>query len=417
MRTLKRFIAEFEKIINLRSTVFVGGAFVLSTGFNYGFQIVSGRYLGSYEYGVLSGLISLMSITGVALSAFQIQTAKAISAGQVDLPPKIFDQHLSKVTGFALMATLGFLCLSPVASYFWNIGLLPIIFVCLYIVPASWDSIAAGRFQGAKNFAGLAWFALAQAFMKFVSLLVVIGIGFGVTSIVGLVTVTATLVAFLGIHRNRGLGRLNVNPFDSDTKRVFLTNLLFWLMLSMDLVLAPGILGNNAGDYAAASTICKALLWIPALATQILFPHLSSRNLSTGGMLSLIRKGTFFTLGIALSSAVILSLAGPVAIRSLYGGSFDGSGNDLWRLCFALVPFSVSQFLISVHFVNGHSLLPSIMCVIVVFQGVGFLLFGSGIESFSLIIGITGLLLSATLVSFGENARAFFGAKNSGMLS
>lgn len=413
MRTLKRVIADLEKIINLRSSVFVGVAFVLSTGLNYGFQIVSGRYLGSVEYGVLSGLISVMSITGVALSAFQIQTAKAISAGQVDLPPKIFDQHLSKVTGFALVAVLGFLSLSPLASYFWNIGLLPIIFVCLYIVPASLGSIAAGRFQGGKNFTGLAGFTLAQAFMKFVSLLVVIGIGFGVTSIVGLTTVAATLVAILGIHRNRKLGKLEINPFDSDTKRVFMTNLLFWLMLSMDIVLAPGILGSNAGDYAAASTICKALLWIPALATQILFPHLSSRNLSTGGMSSLIRKGTFFTIGAALGSAAVLSVAGPIAIRSLYGSSFAASGNDLWRLCLALVPFSVCQFLISVHFVKGHPLLLSIMSVIVVFQGGAFLLFGSSIESFSLIIGITGLLLSVTLVSFGENARAFFGVKNS----
>ncbi len=412
MKQLKRTIAALEEIINLRSSMFVGLAFILSTGLNYGFQIMSGRYLGSYEYGLLAGLISVMSITTVALSAFQIQTAKAISAGQVDFPPKIFDRHFSNVTKFASVTALAFLCLTPFASYFWNIGLLPIFFVCMYVVPASWDSIAAGRFQGGKNFAGLAGYSLAQAIMKFVSLLVVIGIGFGVTSIIGLITISATFVALLGIYRNKELGRLKINAFDSETKRVFLTNALFWLMLAMDVVLAPGILGKNAGNYAAASTICKALLWTPALATQILFPHLSSRNLSTGGMSSLIRKGTFFTLGVALSSAVILSFVGPLMIESLYGSSFDGGGNDLWRLCFALVPFAVCQFLISVHFVNGHSRLLSVMCVMVMLEGGALLLFGSSIASFSLILGLTGLLLSIILVLFGENARAFFGANS-----
>ena len=412
MISLKKITAEIEQIINFRSSMFVGLAFVFSTGLNYGFQIMSGRYLGTYEYGLLAGLISVMSITTVSLSAFQIQTAKAIAAGQVDFPSKMFDQHFSNVTRFAFVAFLAFLCFTPFASYFWNIGLLPLIFVCFYIVPAAWDSIAAGRFQGGKNFSGLAGYSFAQAFLKFVSLLVVIGIGFGVTSIIGLMTLSTTFVGLFGIYKNKGLGTLRIHAFDSDTKRVFLTNALFWLMLSMDVVLAPGILGSNAGNYAAASTICKALLWTPALATQVLFPHLSSRNVLTGGMSSLIRKGTYLTIGVAISSALALSVVGPFMIQSLYGSSFDGSGNDLWRLCLSLVPFSVCQFLISVHFVNGHSQLLIVMVVMVIFEGGALLLFGSSIVSFSLILGITGLLLSLLLVVSGDNAKAFFGVRN-----
>jgi O-antigen/teichoic acid export membrane protein len=412
MKSGGRAFAAIEEIINLQSSMFVGMAFMVSTGFNYGFQIISGRYLGSYEYGLLAGLISVMSITTIALSAFQVQTAKAIAAGQVDLPSKLIDEHFSNVTKFALVVSLFLLCGAPIASYFWNIGLLPIIFVCIYAVPAAWDSIAAGRFQGGKNFTGLAGYGLFQAIMKFLSLVIVIAVGLGVTSIIGLITVAATLVALLGIHRNKGLGTLKIKAFDRDTKRVLLTNAMFWLMLSMDVIIAPGVLGSNAGKYAAASTISKALLWTPALATQILFPHLSSRNLSAGGMSSLVRKGTFFTLAVALFSAIGLSFIGPLMVESLYGSSFDGGGQDLWKLCFALVPFSICQFLISVHFVNGHSLLLRVMLVMATIEGGSLLSFGSSITSFSLVLGITGLVLSIALVLFGENAKAFFGAKN-----
>jgi O-antigen/teichoic acid export membrane protein len=411
MRFVKRKIADLETIINLRSSVLVSAAFLISTALNYGFQIISGRYLGSYKYGLLAGLISVMSITTVALSAFQIQTAKAIAAGKTEQPPKFIDRQLREVTRLAMLISIVLVCLAPIASKFWNIGFLPVLFVCVYIFPAAWDSIAAGRFQGDKNFSGLAGYSLFQSIMKALSLLIVMAIGFGVTSIIGLMTASSTFVALLGIRRNKSLGSLNIDGFDQETRRVLFTNGIFWLMLSMDVIVGRAVLGESAGNYAAASTISKALLWTPALATQILFPHLSSRNVSKEGMSTLVRKGTLFTVVIAISSAFALSFVGPVMVETLYGKSFEGAGKDLWKLCFALVPFSVSQFLISVHFVNGHALLLRVLLTMAIFEGGALMLYGASISSFALIIGITGLLLSIVLVLFGGTADAFFNRK------
>ncbi len=405
--TMRRTITQIEKIITLRSSMLVGISFVLSTAFNYSFHIMSGRYLGSEKYGLLAGLISVMSITTVGLSAFQIQAAKAIATGQTEFPPKIADRQFVNATRVACFGTLFLMSMAPFAAHFWDVGVLPIIFVCVYVFPASWDSIAAGRFQGGKNFAGLAGYNFAQSSMKISSLLVVIILGLGVTSIIGLITMSAAVVALVGLNRTQFLGTSNNPGFDKETRRILGTNTLFWMMLSIDVVIAHRAMGSDAGNYAAASTISKALLWTPALAIQVLFPHLSSRNLMAGGMNPLIRKGTLATAIIAVSSAIVLSIVGPIMIQSLYGDSFDGAGQDLWKLCLALIPFSVSQFLISVHFVNGHIHLMRVMLVLVVLEVAALVLFGKDIGSFSLIIGVTGVTLSLALALFGENAKAF----------
>ena len=407
MRAMRRIISKMGTIIGLRTSLLMGMSFILSTALNYSFQIISGRYLGSEKYGLLAGLIAVMSITTVGLSAFQIQTAKVIATGKTGLPPKIIDRQFVNVTRVGFLGSILLLGVAPFASYFWNVGLLPIIFVCIYVVPAAWDSIAAGRFQGDKNFSGLAGYNLAQASMKMLSLIFVLVICFGVTSIVGLLTISAAGVSLLGLQRTKSLGTSNIRGFDSETRRIIGTNAVFWLMLSMDVIIAHRALGSDAGKYAAASTISKALLWTPSLVIQILFPHLSSRNLLDGGMSGLIRKGALTTVLIAGSSAIVLSIVGPTMVQSLYGDSFDGAGHDLWKLCFALVPFSISQFLISVHFVNGHVHLLRVMLIAATIEGFALFTFGTNLSSFSLIIGITGVILSVLLVLFGENAKAF----------
>ena len=415
MKLVKRLISQIGNVISLRTSLLVGFSFVLSTVLNYSFQIMSGRYLGSDKYGLLAGLIAVMSVTTVGLSAYQIQTAKVIATGKTGLPPKIVDGQFINVTRVGTFGFVVLLSLAPFASYFWDVGLLPIIFVCVYVVPAAWDSIAAGRFQGGKNFAGLAGYNLSQSAMKMLSLILVIVLGLGVTSIVGLLTISAAVVALLGLEKTKGLGTSNIRGFDSETRRIIGTNALFWMMLSMDVIIAHQALGSDAGNYAAASTISKALLWTPALVIQILFPHLSSRNLLDGGMFGLIKKGALTTGLIAGSSAVALSIIGPTMVQSLYGDSFDGAGHDLWKLCFALVPFSVAQFLMSVHFVNGHVYLFWVMLGATIIEGVALFMLGTDLSSFSIIIGVTGLALSSMLVLFGENAKAFNLPKKTGI--
>jgi O-antigen/teichoic acid export membrane protein len=407
MSAMRRIINQITEIINLKTSLLVGMSFVLSTVLNYSFQILSGRYLGSDKYGLLAGLIAVMSVTTVGLSAFQIQTAKVIATGKTQLPPKMVDRQFINVTKVGFFGSLLLLGLAPFASYFWNVGLLPIIFVCVYVVPAAWDSIAAGRFQGGKNFVGLAGYNFAQSAMKMLSLLLVVVVGLGVTSIVGLLTISATAVALLGLRRTKNLGTSNIRGFDSETRRIIGTNALFWMMLSMDVIIAHHALGPDAGKYAAASTISKALLWTPALVIQILFPHLASRNLLEVGMSGLIRKGALTTLLIAGSSALVLSFIGPTMVESLYGDSFDGAGQGLWNLCFALVPFSISQFLISVHFVNGHAHLLRVLLLMATIEAVALFVLGTNLTSFSVILGVTGVVLTATLVLFGDNAKAF----------
>ncbi len=407
IRTIRRTLTQIGKIITVGSSILVGVSFALSATFNYSFQIMSGRYLGSEKYGLLAGLLSVMSITTVGLSAFQIQVAKAIATGQTEFPPKFVDRQFVNATRAACFGTLFLMSMAPFASHFWDVGILPIIFVCVYFLPAAWDSIAAGRFQGGKNFTGLARYNLAQSVMKISSLLVVIILGLGVTSIIGLITMSAAAVSLMGLNRTQFLGTTNNPGFDIETRRILGTNILLWMMVSIDVIIAHRALGSDAGNYAAASTISKALLWTPALAIQVLFPHLSSRNLMAGGMISLIRKGALATVIIAVSSAILLSLVGPIMVKSLYGDSFDGAGQDLWKLCLAFIPFSVSQFLISVHFVNGHVHLMRVMLVLAVLEGAALFLFGTDISSFSLIIGVMGVTLSLALVLFGENAKAF----------
>jgi hypothetical protein len=71
------------------------------------------------------------------------------------------------------------------------------------------------------------------------------------------------------------------------------------------------------------------------------------------------------------------------------------------------VPFSISQFLISVHFVNGHAHLLRVLLLMATIEAVALFVLGTNLTSFSVILGVTGVVLTATLVLFGDNAKAF----------
>lgn len=406
-KRISRVIAQIERLISIRSSIVVVLLFVLSTLLNYSFQIFGGRYLGSAKYGLLAGLMSIMSITTVACSAFQVKTAKTMAMGLAQKRQSSIDPQLLSATRFSIKIALLFGFFMPVIANFWNVGIVPLLIISMYVVPAVWDSIAAGRFQGSKNFSGLAGYSLLQAFLKFSALIIVVVANLGVTSLISLVSFFAGVGALIGYWKTRNRGQLNLEPFDIESKRISSANTLLWMMLTMDVIVAQSVLEGNAGNYAAASTIAKVLLWMPTLTNQIIFPHLATRKHNEQTQVNLIRLSLMSTLLVSSSGAALVAFFGPLMIQNLYGPTFIGADRQLWQLCLGFIPYALAQVLLSIHFVNGEKFLPIVLGTMTFVQGSTMIMFANSVASFSVILGTCGMVLVITLLCLGNIWRVF----------
>lgn len=404
-KIIKHAIKYLETFISIKNSFVVVGAFMISTFLNYGFQVVSGRYLGSIRYGLMAGLLSIMSITTVACSAIQVQTVKALSRERPYEPLRFIDAQFRDVTKISFIGAIFIGCTMPFFSRFWSVGILPLLIISAYVVPASWDSISAGRFQGESNFTGLAKYSLLQSSLKGLALALVIFAGLGVTGLVLFVTVATTFGAIIGFRKTKVSGALTVPAFDRETQSIFFVNTLLWLMLSMDVIVAKNVLGDAAGKYAAASTIAKAALWMPSLVTQVVLPHLAKQDGSGLNTNSDVRKSMLITVVIATAACAVLSLIGPLLIKVMYGASFEGAGEGIWKLCLGLLPFSLAQLMVSVHFIRGNRFLPFVMLAMCLFEAVLLIKFCDSLASFAGVIGLTGVLLSIFLIAFRETIK------------
>ena len=304
--------SETEAIIDRRSGAAVAGALLVANLCNYAFQIVTGRLLSVEEYGLLAGFMSAITIITVSTSALQTTSARSVAAHENQPENRRFFDGLTRT---AVMGALAFGAVigaaSPILARFFNIGSLPLFLLGAYVLPAALDSIAAGRLQGSERFTALAAYSAGQAIAKLSVASLLIFAGFRVSGLVGGLVISSGAIALLGMFASRDVGSIETHALGPEVRRSFLAFLLFWVILSIDIAFARAFFAPKAaGVYAAAAVLGKAVLWLPTMVTQLLFPRLADRSARGQKTAALVGRAMLLAVGLASLSVVGLYVLG-----------------------------------------------------------------------------------------------------------
>lgn len=145
-----------------KTGVLVFSLSLLGSGFNYLFQILSGRILTAEEYGELNALFSVVNIVTVLGTAMGLSVAKYVAENDKEIGGSIM-----KVFKQSLMVLLFvFLGLTSVSHFLFHFSLISSILSSLAISCFSVSYIFYGTMQGKKDFMGVSFFNLIQPITK-----------------------------------------------------------------------------------------------------------------------------------------------------------------------------------------------------------------------------------------------------------
>lgn len=343
--------------VDRRSGAAVACALLLANISNYGFQVLTGRLLSVEEYGLLSGFMAALTIVTVSTSALQTTAARAVAAGENRPGQSSFIDNLTQTSMVgALIGGVAIALAAPILSRFFNIGALPILFLGLYVMPAVLDSIAAGRLQGSQKFRTLAIYSASQAAVKLGVAYFVLLAGFRVSGLVGGLVVSSSCVAIWGMFASRDVGAIHTHALSPDARRGFVAFTLLWVMLSADIAFARAFFEpRNAGVYAAAAVLGKAVLWLPTVVTQLLFPSFVSRSGKGEAAGQLMGRAILVVLGLSSVTCLGLAILGKLVFGFLYGNRYAGASNIAWQIGLAMIPLAIVNLLLFHFLARGQN--------------------------------------------------------------
>ncbi len=347
------------KLVTRSSGVVIGIAMVVANLANYGFQIVVGRFLTVAEYGLLTGLMAVITVITVSGSALQTTAARAIATGEHEEGGHFID-GLTRSTLMVCVALIGVsVLISPIASRFFNIGSLPLILLGVFVVPAAVDSIAIGRLQGLQRFTGMALYTTAQAIAKVAVATAVLAVGFRATGLVAGLVLSSTFVAVLGLRATHDAGAIDTHALDPDVRRAFFAYTLFWFILGADVLFARAFfIDTDAGIYGAAAVLGKAVLWVPVVIAQLIFPRLAKNSKDGESVSDLAVRAAAVVAVVVGVSVVALYMMGDLLFTTLYGERYAAAADTAWKIGLAVAPLALLNLLIQ-HFLarqQGHFL-------------------------------------------------------------
>ncbi|MFT3853912.1 MAG: oligosaccharide flippase family protein [Ilumatobacteraceae bacterium] len=335
-----------EPIVGRRTGLIIGAALLIGNICNYGFQIVAGRSLSLESYGLLAGFMSAVTIITVSTSALQTTAAQALASGEADPGGPAFDRLTRSALTAAVAIGAGVVIATPLLQRVLSLGVVPLVLLAAYITPAAIDSLAAGRLQGQRRFGALATYSASQAVAKLFVAVVLVALGRQVTGLLAGVIVSSAFVALLGLLASRRAGSIDAHVLSPDARRAFLAITAFWAITSVDVVMAhASFTGPDAGIYAAAAVLGKAVLWLPTVVAQLVFPTLAAGGGAGSEDRLLVRRAMVVVLAVAAAAVAGLAAFGPIAYDVLYGQRYAAAATLSWKIGVAMVPMALLNLL------------------------------------------------------------------------
>jgi len=296
------------------SLVLLAGATISNIG-NYFYHLLAGRMLGPKDYGLLSSLIALTYLMAVPVGTIRLALVKEVSSvgKKSDLVGRMYHWAVNKSILASLILIVVLFVVSPAISTALGIFRPNLVFIMLASGAVGiYVSVNFSFLQGLLEFNKLAVVNILATFVKLTAAvgLMVLGYGvFGATFSFLITTFLLSAITYVLLKKVIKPGRKDgVGPkikFSSVVLPIFIFNLAHTSLYSMDIVLAKKFLiGQEAGFYAALSTLGKIIFFGVSPIITVMFPIVSKKFSNKGNY----RKAFNLSLLLIVGFCSVLSL-------------------------------------------------------------------------------------------------------------
>lgn len=405
-----------SKLAQTSSWLVVGG---LTAGFlGYVFQIIMGRLLSPSDFGQFSAIMALYAILAAPLATLMMVVSRKISEYRANADEgSIFHFYYSvnySTAVFGMVFFVACIIFAPVLqTYLKTPSTIEIYLLGIVLLATIPMTINNAFLQGLQNLIWLSTCGAILMLLKITFSVALILLGYGMNGAIGGVALSLLaiwIISYVGIRVqvNQGQGKpsqrnhiptLSILP-------VLVANVAFTAMTQIDMVLVNYYFPpHEAGMYAAASILGKAVLYLPSGVALALFPMVAENNARNQGSAHLLIQALILAAVLCLSGAVFYYFFGEWLIRMFYGESYHEAGEVLRYYGFAILPMTLvmvaEYFLIA----KGRVVFAYLFLAVAPLQLLAVYYYHPSLLSILITMAITGLVLSC--VGFGLLWRAF----------
>jgi glycosyltransferase involved in cell wall biosynthesis/O-antigen/teichoic acid export membrane protein len=327
---------------------------------NFLFHLAVSRLLGPTSYGALAAILAIALVISVPCGVVQTVAAKRASVLRVTgREAETLEAAARSTKGIALvgagLAAL-FVAVSPVLAIPLHVGIGSVALLGPYLLFTLVLGVPIGTLQGGLRFRAIGAVALAGVAVRLGLGVGLVASGWGVPGAVIASSVSqgvALVLALALVSAPRHFWR-HARPSLSLLRGGFVPTLFafaaFWLLVETDLVLARHFLDSyEAGLYAAAGLLARALLFLPAAVCWAALPRFAE----SGGRGQEARRWLRGAIGITavLSGAafVLMVLLRTSIVEIAFGSSFRSAADLIPALGVAMALLSIVNLLVYFH--------------------------------------------------------------------
>jgi len=255
---------------------------IVSSLFNYLYQVVMGNMLNRSDFGVLGLALSTFFVVAVLLQNTFTWSGTRYMASEPELSPQIFDAVLLGNLALAIFLSAVALNIAKTSSFF-NLSVL---ISATLIVGALLTSINS-YLRAHKLFSNIACANVLSSITKFVSAILLVVAGYGATGAFSgvLVGMCVSLAYLLGVVRNRISTRVTI---DTNILKKLLKESVFvavvftgiTVIINFNIIILKLVNVSNCviGDFNAALTISRGVFFLTSALVLVVFSYTSSSD-------------------------------------------------------------------------------------------------------------------------------------------
>jgi len=350
------------------SLIVIVGTLVASI-FSYLFNMLMGRYLGPKAYGEMMALMSLLMVISVAGGAILTITMRYAGELYTDGKSQALKKLLAVFTRYVYFISFGILliCLAfskPIADYFSIGSLVPVFIAFASLIFGLVMSVNKGFLQGAQRFTAVSAIGVLEMAFRLTLGIILVKVGFqvsGALAAVVLATAISYFITFWPIERvfaNFKQDKTAKN-YSFDKREIlgyswpaFLASVLLVIAINLDIILVKHYFSpQDAGIYAAISTIAKIILYVTAPVVTVMFPMVSERTTKGNKHYSIFLFSLLFVLVGALLVLGLYVIAPAKIITILYGAQYVSFFYLLPEIGMAILLYSLINLLVNYYLV------------------------------------------------------------------
>ncbi|MBS3166919.1 oligosaccharide flippase family protein [Candidatus Woesearchaeota archaeon] len=355
---------------NFRDQTIVGFSMLFMNIMNAVFHLVAGRKLGPEDYGLFGALLYIMYFMTVPLNTIQLSISKFTTRFNIEKNNAkisyMYKRAIRKMLIWGLFAFIAFLLISPLLIKFFHVSesniikeYSPFFITGLFLVSALLLPIPRGILQGLQKFLPFGSNLLLEGLIKIGFGVLLLIFGFGLDGALFTFLASYIIAYFVASYSLKDIKKTKPEKFDTKilygySYPVIITLTVLTAMYTVDMILIKNFLSlENAGFYAALSTLGKVVFFGSLSVSNVLFPKISEIYESKIGSLNSKEKEHRKVLFSSLLIVFLFGMCGVAFFYFLhnqfisltYGIKYLPVSNLLWLFSLAMTFFAMSYTL------------------------------------------------------------------------